>query len=196
MNCSVRTSIISYSSLEIISLLCLGTPHPLPIPLFSPSANMVDMRPVYQTSPSRSCKISKLQENIQPYLTPWCVMNAFMLPFAVLRMISRCSSRYGISTHPQALLFSCSLAISLSLSLRVNNSPHSFWLDQDFSTLSNDWCFTAPPPIAARTFRLKPSRFERRSSAASLFSGSEALGSRKRNYNPEVHISNHRALIN
>ena len=36
--------------------------------------------------------------------------------------------------------------------------------------------------MEARTFRLNTSRLARRSSAASLFKGSEALGSRKRNY--------------
>lgn len=40
---------------------------------------------------------------------------------------------------------------------------------------------TDPPAMEERTFRLKPSRLVRRSSAASLFRGSEAFGSRKRN---------------
>lgn len=48
-------------------------------------------------------------------------------------------------------------------------------------TRSNGCPFTCPPVIEVRTLRLKPSRFDLRSSAASLFSGSEALGSRKRN---------------
>lgn len=52
------------------------------------------------------------------------------------------------------------------------------------NTRSNDSPFTVPPPIAARTLRLKPSRLCLRSSAASLFSGSDALGSRKRNCIP------------
>lgn len=39
---------------------------------------------------------------------------------------------------------------------------------------------TDPPRMEFRTFRLKDSMFLRRSSAASLLSGSEGLGSRKR----------------
>jgi len=50
-----------------------------------------------------------------------------------------------------------------------------------FNTRSNVTPLTLPPPIDDRTLRLKPSRFALRSSAASLFSGSEAFGSRKRN---------------
>ena len=50
-------------------------------------------------------------------------------------------------------------------------------------TLSYCCPFTLPPPIEVRTFLLKPSLFDRRSSAASLLSGSEAFGSRKRNCN-------------
>ena len=50
------------------------------------------------------------------------------------------------------------------------------------STRSNVTPLTLPPPIDDRTLRLKPSRFALRSSAASLFSGSDAFGSRKRNY--------------
>lgn len=49
------------------------------------------------------------------------------------------------------------------------------------STRSKFWPLTLPPPSDARTLRLKPSRFNLRSSAASLFSGSDAFGSRKRN---------------
>lgn len=49
-------------------------------------------------------------------------------------------------------------------------------------TRSNCTPLTDPPAIAVRTLRLKASRFVRRSSAASLFRGSEAFGSRKRNY--------------
>lgn len=41
---------------------------------------------------------------------------------------------------------------------------------------------TQPPLMDVRTFLLKPSRFNLRSSAASLFRGSEAFGSRNRNY--------------
>jgi hypothetical protein len=51
-----------------------------------------------------------------------------------------------------------------------------------FNTRSNDCPFTAPPPIDDRTFRLNPSLLDRKSSAASLFKGSEAFGSRKRNW--------------
>jgi hypothetical protein len=50
------------------------------------------------------------------------------------------------------------------------------------STRSKDCPLTVPPPSDERTLRLKPSRFAFRSSAASLFSGSDAFGSRKRNY--------------
>lgn len=47
--------------------------------------------------------------------------------------------------------------------------------------------FTVPPLIAVRTFLLNPSRLDRKSSAASLFKGSDAFGSRKRNwFNPLV----------
>lgn len=49
-------------------------------------------------------------------------------------------------------------------------------------TLSNDSPRTEPPFIDVLTLRLNPSRLFLRSSAASLFNGSEALGSRKRNY--------------
>ena len=48
-------------------------------------------------------------------------------------------------------------------------------------TLSKLSPLTDRPAMAACTFRLKLSLFCRRSSAASLFSGSDALGSRKRN---------------
>lgn len=48
-------------------------------------------------------------------------------------------------------------------------------------TLSYCCAFTAPPLMEVLTFLLNPSLFERRSSAASLLRGSEALGSRKRN---------------
>lgn len=51
-----------------------------------------------------------------------------------------------------------------------------------FRTLSKDSPRTGPPPMDVLTFRLNPSLFDRRSSAASLFRGSEALGSRNRNY--------------
>lgn len=54
------------------------------------------------------------------------------------------------------------------------------------STRSKVCPFTVPPPSDARTLRLKPSRFCFRSSAASLFNGSDALGSRKRNYPQSV----------
>ena len=50
-----------------------------------------------------------------------------------------------------------------------------------FMTLSYCIPFTVPPPIEDRTFRLKPSLFVLRSSAASLLRGSEAFGSRNRN---------------
>jgi hypothetical protein len=49
------------------------------------------------------------------------------------------------------------------------------------STRSNVCPLTLPPPRDERTLRLKPSRFALRSSAASLFNGSDAFGSRKRN---------------
>lgn len=42
--------------------------------------------------------------------------------------------------------------------------------------------FTVPPLIAVRTFLLNASRLDRKSSAASLFKGSEAFGSKKRNW--------------
>src|SRR6266536_2418741 len=57
---------------------------------------------------------------------------------------------------------------------------------QVFNTLSNDWFLTAPPPMADLTLRLNPSLFDRRSSAASLFKGSAAFGSRKRNYRQNI----------
>ena len=50
-----------------------------------------------------------------------------------------------------------------------------------FMTRSYETPRTEPPPMAVRTFRLKFSRFVRKSSAASLFSGSDALGSRNKN---------------
>lgn len=46
---------------------------------------------------------------------------------------------------------------------------------------------TEPPPIDERTFRLNASRLVLRSSAASLLSGSDAFGSRKRNWTPYQH---------
>ena len=54
--------------------------------------------------------------------------------------------------------------------------------------MTRSYCspLTEPPPIDVRTFRLKPSLFDRRSSAASLFSGSDAFGSRNRNYKTSV----------
>ena len=50
--------------------------------------------------------------------------------------------------------------------------------------ITRSYCspFTDPPLIEDRTFLLKPSLLILRSSAASLLSGSEAFGSRKRNY--------------
>lgn len=50
-----------------------------------------------------------------------------------------------------------------------------------FSTRSYVVPLIVPPLMAVRTFLLKPSRLLRRSSAASLFNGSEALGSRNKN---------------
>jgi hypothetical protein len=50
-----------------------------------------------------------------------------------------------------------------------------------FSTRSYVVPLIVPPLIAVRTFLLKPSRLLRRSSAASLFNGSEALGSKNKN---------------
>lgn len=53
------------------------------------------------------------------------------------------------------------------------------------STLSNDCPLTMPPPIEFLTFLLNPSLLLFRSSAASLFSGSLALGSKNRNWTAE-----------
>lgn len=52
-----------------------------------------------------------------------------------------------------------------------------------FSTRSYVVPLIVPPLMAVRTFLLKPSRLLRRSSAASLFNGSEALGSKNKNCN-------------
>lgn len=60
-------------------------------------------------------------------------------------------------------------------------SSRSCWRTAHLRTRSNVCPFTVPPPSDARTLRLNPSRFALRSSAASLFSGSDAFGSRKRN---------------
>lgn len=57
-------------------------------------------------------------------------------------------------------------------------------------TLSNDSFLTAIPAIDDLTLRLNPSLFERKSSAAILFRGSDALGSRKRNYTSLVRVQN------
>jgi hypothetical protein len=50
-----------------------------------------------------------------------------------------------------------------------------------FRTLSKGTPRTVPPPIAVLTFLLNPSLFDLKSSAASLFRGSEAFGSRNKN---------------
>jgi hypothetical protein len=63
------------------------------------------------------------------------------------------------------------------------------------STRSKDCPLTVPPPSDERTLRLKPSRFAFRSSAASLFKGSDAFGSRKRNYLLLAIISNVFCLV-
>ena len=50
------------------------------------------------------------------------------------------------------------------------------------STRSKSFPLIEPPAIELRTCRLNESRFVRKSSAASLFNGSDAFGSRNRNY--------------
>lgn len=62
------------------------------------------------------------------------------------------------------------------------NPPCAIYRTHHFSTLAKLSPFTLPPPIASLTLRLNPSLFAFKSSAASLFRGSEAFGSRKRNY--------------
>jgi hypothetical protein len=58
-----------------------------------------------------------------------------------------------------------------------------------FNTLSN-WTFlTYPPCMELFTFLLKFSLVSRRSSAASLFNGSDGFGSRNKNYNPDSQSS-------
>lgn len=64
----------------------------------------------------------------------------------------------------------------------ISSMYHSPVFAHVFNTLSKVWFLTAPPPIADRTLRLKPSLLDRKSSAASLFKGSDAFGSRKRNW--------------
>ena len=78
-------------------------------------------------------------------------------------------------------------ASPFSCSLRVGGSVDHIFVRETLYiryyriTRAYDCPLTDPPPIAVRTFRRKLSRLDRRSSAASLFKGSEALGSRNRN---------------
>jgi hypothetical protein len=121
--------------------------------------------------------------------------------YQILRLdkvrISSCSAHDKGTTRPLYLLL-CVLNNNATLCHNVHLSqsctsktlyppspfsvyPHIYSF-VGFNTLSNGSPFTMPPPILCLTFLLNPSRFCRRSSAASLFRGSEALGSRKRNY--------------
>jgi hypothetical protein len=70
----------------------------------------------------------------------------------------------------------CSIA-----SLRNSISPVDNG-ESHFRTRSNVWPLTDPPPMAVFTFLLNPSLFDLKSSAASLFRGSDAFGSRNKNY--------------
>lgn len=56
------------------------------------------------------------------------------------------------------------------------------------STRSYVMPFTEPPVMLVLTFRLKFSLFVLRSSAASLFNGSDAFGSKNKNYHPCQHF--------
>ena len=89
---------------------------------------------------------------------------------------------YAYATLQRTPNRKCTLRSSES---KPSSPAHPFctaMVHSHFSTLSNETPFTVPPPSDARTLRLKPSLFALRSSAASLFSGSDAFGSRKRNY--------------
>lgn len=92
---------------------------------------------------------------------------------------------YGAPFISSSEHFKCIIVI-VSKVLKVNLSQSHPSVGQDCAshsnTLSYEIPFTAPPPIAVRAFRLNPSRLVLRSSAASLFRGSEAFGSRKRNF--------------
>lgn len=58
--------------------------------------------------------------------------------------------------------------------------------DDHFKTRSNETPFTFPPAIEFRTFFLNPSLLSLKSSAASLFNGSDAFGSRNKNCIPTI----------
>ena len=78
---------------------------------------------------------------------------------------------------------SCPRGKSNQLISTTTYQPHRGRPDSTIHRITRSYCIplTLPPPIDVLTLRLNASRFCLRSSAASLFSGSEAFGSRKRN---------------
>lgn len=107
-----------------------------------------------------------------------------LFPFALSYTHSTASAAPS-QKIPNAASCSCDHMRSRRHSLYACKSRHLPYVlypsSHDFKTRSKDWFLTVPPPIDDRTLRLKPSLFNRKSSAASLFNGSFAFGSKKRN---------------